>query len=316
MNEPKIEIENPEVFSKQLIAALVGNPDGFQKEASEAGSAMIRRRIRENGFMRLILPPKLVSDKDLTPLPDTELPVIVEEMEPDSAGAKSISFNDTADTQFYRADKFVCYFSKITTPEFTKNINELRTYRGDVRAVVTDNSLKDVQTEEDARGIKTVDLIVGSTSGVGASGLQQNFTMGGSIDRNRYKDVLSHLEDRNLNNGVFLLNRKTAKAFLGFGRDVIGGDLAEKLLKDGLSALEEAKLFGVRHLFTIKRDLVPDGVVYEFAEPNYLGKFYELQPVTMYVEKKKDILRFSAQELISVTFANVAGLGKANFTWP
>ena len=74
--------------------------------------------------------------------------------------------------------------------------------------------------------------------------------------------------------------------------------------------LKEAKIFGVKHLFTIKRDIVPDGVIYLFAEPEYLGRFYTLQDPTMYVEKKKDILRFSARETLSVTFANLVGCGR------
>jgi hypothetical protein len=53
--------------------------------------------------------------------------------------------------------------------------------------------------------------------------------------------------------------------------------------------------------------------VYLFTEPGFFGKFYTLQEVTMYVEKKKDILRFSARETISVTIANVAGVCKVNF---
>ena len=35
-------------------------------------------------------------------------------MEPEAVGAKAISFNDTADTAFYRGDKFVVFFCKIT----------------------------------------------------------------------------------------------------------------------------------------------------------------------------------------------------------
>lgn len=168
---------------------------------------MVRRRIRENGFGRLILPFKPVTDADLNQLPDTELPVIIEEMEPESPGAKAISFNDTADTAFYRGDKFVVYFCKITTPEFTKNVDELRTYKSDLRGVITDNALKDMHTEEDSRFIKNIDRIVGSTSGVGEAGVQQNFEVTGLIHRNTYPDILSYLEDRNLNNGVYLMNR-------------------------------------------------------------------------------------------------------------
>lgn len=307
--EPSVE-----VFNRELLEAIQDAPDGVLKTASTAGSNMIRRKIRENGFARSIIPPKTVSNEDLDRLPNTDAPAIIEDMEPLSPGAKSISFDDTADTAFYSGDKFVVYFDKITTPEFTKNVNELRTYRMDLRAVITDNALKDVQRTEDSRFIKAVDRIVGSTAGVGLSGRQQNFNITGGLTRSTYKTALSVLEDADLNNGVFLMNRKTAKSFLGFTRDEIGGDLAQDLFTDGLAALKEAKIHGVRHLFTIKRDLVPDNVVYLFTEPDYLGRWYQLQDTTMYVEKKKDILRFSAQETLGVSFANVAGVAKVTFT--
>lgn len=306
--------QSSEVFNRELLQAIDEAGDGLLKTASTASSNMIRRKIRENSFCRLILPPKPVGNEDLDRLPDTDLPVIIEDMEPSSPGAKAISFNDTADTAFFRSDKFVVYFDQITTPEFTKNINELRTYKMDLRAVITDNSLKDVQYREDARFIKGIDAIVGATNGVGLSGVQQNFNIAGGITRDTYYKALSILEDLELNNGVFLMNRKTAKEFLKFNRSEIGGDLAEKLFTDGLSALPEAKIHGVRHIFTIKRDLVPDNVVYLFAEPDYLGRFYTLQDITMYVEKKKDILRFSARETLGLSIANVRGVAKVTFT--
>ncbi len=305
-----VNVESTEVLSKRLLDAVTRAEDGMLKNASDAGTQMIRRRLRENGFSRLILPYKQVSEADLNYLPDTELPVIVEEMEPDSPGAKSIPFNDTADTAFYRGDKFVVYFCKITTPEFTKNVDELRTYKNDLRQIITDNALKDLHVEEDGRFIKEVDRI---TSGQEAGMLQQ-FTTAGFITRSSFAEMCNYLEDRNLNNGVFLMNRHTAKDYLKLDRAAIGGDLAETLFKQGLSGLNAAEVMGVRHIFTIKRDLVPDGVVYQFAEPDYLGRAYILQDVTMYVEKKKDILRFSAQEKIGLAIANVAGLNKVTFT--
>ena len=312
---PNVQVENDEVLTQKLLSAITEAGDGLCKNASEAGTAMIRRRLRENGFTRLILPFQQISDSDLTYLPDSELPAIVEEMEPDSPGAKAIPFNDTPDTQFYRGDKFAVYFCKITTPEFTKNVDELRTYKNDLRQVVTDNSLKDIQTEEDSRTITEVDRVVGSTPNVASpvTGITQHYQIAGGITRANYKEILNHLEDRELNNGVFLMNRHTAKEFLEWDRSEVGGDLAERLMKDGVSALEEAKIFGVRHIFTMKRDLVADNVVYEFAEPSFLGRAYVLEDVTMYVEKKRDILRFSAQEKLGITFANTASLGKTTF---
>jgi len=202
---------------------------------------MVRRRIRENGFGRLILPFKPCSDADLARLPDVEVPVIIEEMEPESVGAKAISFNDTADTAFYRGDKFVVFFCKITSPEFVKNVDELRTYKSDLRGVITDNSLKDMHTEEDSRFVKGLDRIIGSVGGVGEAGVAQNFEINSLIRRSNYGDIQNYLEDRNLNNSTYLMNRKTSKAFLKWGRDELGGDTAEKIALDGLSALTEAK---------------------------------------------------------------------------
>lgn len=101
----------PEVENRQLIDAVLEAPEGQLKNASEGGTDTIRRRIRENGFHRLVMPYKTVSDGDLNQLPGTELPVVVEEMEPDSLGAKTINFNDTADTAFYRGDSLSVFNS-------------------------------------------------------------------------------------------------------------------------------------------------------------------------------------------------------------
>lgn len=249
-------VENTQVLNKMLLDRITASAEGEVKEASAAGTNMIRRRIREEGFTRRILPPQTVTNEDLDRVLEHDRPVIIEDMEPLSKGAKSIPFGDSADTQFYYGNKYAVVFNPITTPEWTKDINELRTYRMDLRQVITDNSLKDVQTEEDGKFIAMVDTIVGPTAGVGASGVQQNFNISGGITRDTYVEVLSKLEDQNLNNGVILMNRRTAKEFLKFDRSEIGGDLAQDLFKQGLTALQEAMIFGVKHIFTIKRNLV------------------------------------------------------------
>lgn len=301
-------------FNDRLWEQFSQAEDGLLKNASEATSKYVKRQLREDGFARLIFDFESVTDAELTKYPDTELPVVIGEMEPDSPGAATVPFNDGPAGSPFRGDNFITYFSKITTPEFYKNIDELRTYRMDLRGVVSDNAIKDISVEEDGRLIKTVDNIIGSAAGVGESGVRQNFEIAGDVTRVNYKNVLKHLSRRNLPVGVFLINTNTATEFVGWDRTEIGGDLAERIFNDGVSAIEKAKILGVRHIMTIKRDLVPDNVVYEFAPQNYLGKAYILRDVTMYVKKERDIIRFSAEEKIGVTIANVAAVGRTKFT--
>jgi hypothetical protein len=305
----------PEVLNEELVQAIVDAPDGHLKNASALSGRFIRRRIRENGFQRLILPFEDVKPSDLTPSLTSELPHIVEEMEGDQPGAVSLNYNDSPDTTFFRGDKFAMYFYEISTPEFTKNVFELMTYKSDVRGIVTGNMLKDIHTREDANFMAQVERIVGSYSGVGATGQQQHFENTGTIsDRASYIDNLSHFDDFDLNNGTFLVNRKTAREFLKFNRTEIGGDTAEKLFMDGLDALVDFKLFGVPHISTIKKTLVPNWTVYKFAEPNFLGRAYRLQDITSFVKKEKNILRFSATEVIATTIANVAAVSRTTYT--
>ena len=106
------ELESPAVLNAEILRGIdQAPPEAHLKNASDKATNLVRRRIRENGWSRLIQPYVQVTDSDLDPLPDTERPAIIENMEPDSKGAKSMSFNDSAETATYRGDKFVvcCY---------------------------------------------------------------------------------------------------------------------------------------------------------------------------------------------------------------
>lgn len=304
-------ITEPEVLNEDLVNALKEADEGHLKNAAALSGRVIRRRIRENGYQRRILPFEDVKASDLSPSLTSELPHIIEEMESEQPGAVSINYNDTPDTAFYRGDKFAVVFHPISTPEFTKNVFELMTYKSDVKEIMTANMLKDIHTQEDTKFTKLIDKIVGSTSGLGAGGVQQNFEILGRIQRETYVEQLNHLEDQNLNNGTFLVNRRTAKEFLKWGRDELGGDRAQDLAFEGLEALTEFKFFGIPHIATIKRTLVPDNVVYKFAEPGYLGRAYRLQDITTWVKKEKLVIRQQATEVVGTTIANVLSVAKA-----
>lgn len=310
MNPNQDQLE-PEVLNEELVDALRDAGEGPCKNASAMSGRHIRRRIRENGWQRRIQPFEDIKAGDLTPSLTSELPHVIEEMEADQPGAVSVNFDDTPDTTFFRGDKFAVYFHLIETPEFTKNVFELMTYKSDVREITTANMLKDIHTQEDTKYIKQIDRIVGSVSGLGASGEQQNFEILGRIGRSNYVEQANHLEDKDLNNGCYLLNRRTAREFLKWGRDEMGGDKAQDLALEGLEALTEFKFFGIPHIATIKRTLVPDNVIYKFAEPGFLGRAYRLQDITTFVKKERNIIRMYAQEAIGVCIANVRAVARA-----
>jgi len=314
-----VNVQDISLTNQEFLSAIEQAPDGQLKNASASSTQVLRRRVRESGFARSILPFK-PAGAAVQRLPDNDMPVIVEDMEPDSPGAKAVPFMGSPDTVFYHGDTFLVMFHKIVSPEFKKNIHQLQTYKHDLKAMVTDNALRDIHTTEDQAFISQVDDLVGpdGVTGPGASGEPQNFGTNDGIIRSMYPLHMSYLEDRELMNGVFLMNRKTAKAFLTWNRSEIGGDLAQAIFEDGASAISKGKILGVPHIYTSKKALVPHNVEYQFAEPDYLGRAYVLQDLVLYIEKRKDIITFSAMEKIGITIGNVAAVNKVTFhtsTW-
>lgn len=309
------------LVKKQLIDDILDSDDGVVKKASAATSKATRTQIREEGFQRAILSFDMISNEDLDYFGDSELPGVWFELEPDSPPARMIPYNDTPNTFAYRAEKYVVLISVITTEEATKNVNQLRTYKTDIRQIVNDNMLRDIHTAEDTGFISETDRIVGSSSTAygtvesAAPGTYQNVNMGAAtFNRKGLARAASYLIERQLPVGVILVNQRTANELMRLGRDEVGGDLAQDVFRRGLKALDKFEMFGLPFVSTIKNDLIANGVMYQFAPKDFLGNALMLEDITVTIKKEYDIIRMRAQEQVGLTFGNPLGLQKLNYT--
>ena len=200
------------------------------------------------------------------------------------------------------------------TPRAVKDVGELLSYGMDIRQVLSDNMVKDMLAEDDTKFINAANAALGGANGALApvSGLVQWQSFYGGIDRINIVESLkimprtsSHLEP-----SVGLLNNVTVLDFLKWDRNEAGGDLSQDFLKNGW---HEVELFKRRWLVTIKRTLVPDGRVYYFADPKFLGKMFELEPATMYVKKEAYMIEWFVYKTTGGAFGNTDGIAAADF---
>ena len=300
--------------SKQVNNAFLGMlENGMEKQASDAVNDYIRVKMREDGFHRRILPPVQITNDELDRQVDTDKPVKVVDKEPNSPAAISVPFATQPVNRYIRGPRFRVMFDRIMTPRFTKDIDELRTYDMDIRQILSDNSIKDMLAEEDGKFIAVCNLLLVSQGAVvpeTASVQWQN--IGGGITRDTVAEAMKILPStpNHLNPSTILINNVSIWDVVKWGRDEAGGDLSQDLLEKGFA---EREIMGVRWIVTIKRDLVPDGSIFQYAEPKYLGKFYVLEDTTMYIDRKAFMLEFYAYESVGSCIANVAGVGRADF---
>ena len=153
---------------------------------------------------------------------------------------------------------------------------------------------------------------VGQDLVVPTSGVSQWQSISGGITRDTVVDAFkimprtpSHLEVHTV-----LINNVTIREITKWGRDEMGGDFSQDLVKNGWS---EQEFMNARWIITIKRDLVPDDSIYMFSDPKFIGKSYLLEDTTMYIKREAFMLEFFAYETTGGALGNTSGLARADF---
>ena len=90
----------------------------------------------------------------------------------------------------------------------------------------------------------------------------------------------------------------------------MGSGLASSITTGG-ATLDSA--YGFKIKTTNKVDLVPDGTVYVFTTPEYLGQSFLLQDATVHLKSEYGVISFLADEYIAVGIGNVNGVVKLTF---
>ena len=309
-----MEKYSTKVLNEELFSQLTSGNRDLEKNAAEAVEEFTRRKLREDGFWRKILPPVSVQNSDLQRPVDTDKNEIVIDMEPYSPGAVSMPYASLPLNRYIRQERYRILFDRVVTPRFTKDVSELRTTRMDIRQVLSDNSIKDMLAEEDGKAIRSVNtILVAADAVLPETGTAQWRTMDMPLDRVGWAEARKIMPSTSchLNVKTALINNITVLEFEKWGRDMLGGDLAEEIVKNGYAL---RTFGGVNLIVTIKRDLVPDGTVFMFAEPKFLGKFMVLEDATMAIKKEFFLIEFFSYEEIGGAIANVAGVARADFT--
>jgi len=287
--------------------------NGREKQAAAAVDAYTKRKMREKGFFRKILTMQQLQDSDLDVSLTHPLPVKIVEMEPDSPMAVSMSFNATPDSYTIRNQKYQIGFNRLATQRATCDIAELRTTRQDIRRIVSDNSLKDLLRKEDGNFIECINrFMVGPDQVVPASGEIQWEVIRDGITRDSLQDAFKILPrtPSSLEAAHCLVNNLTIREIMKWGRDEMGGNTSEDIIRKGWS-FEEFN--NANWIITIKRDLVPSDSIYFFAEEDFLGKSFCLDDVTMYVKKEAYFLEYWHYEMIGSGIGNTNAVARADF---
>jgi len=286
---------------------------GQVKEAQDMVTDYTRIRIRESSFFEKIMPAVKIADDELTPQLETDKNVKLVEREPSSPAAVTIPLGAQPVQYYFRGDRYPVFFDRIVTPKFTKDTSELRTYGMDIRQVLSDNAILDMDFEFDRKMIVSCQTIVGALGSlVPETGIVQNVNIVDplGITRNSLFEMRKILPRTfaHLESVTILCNNITIHDVAKFGRDEVGGDMSESLFVEGF---QQKRLLGVNWVVTNKHELISDNEFWIFASPEFMGKSFILEDVTMYLDKKAYNLEFFCYCERGATIGNPASVARA-----
>jgi hypothetical protein len=299
-------VETPEVTARFVNTNFVKKIEGgMKKEAEDTGTAFIREKLRQEAAVREIMIPQGLSEEDIDRDEYTDQPKKIIDKEPDSY-ATYVQFQGTGRRTWFKGRRYAVYFGKIETQRFTKSKFELMTYTGDIRSILSDNSVRDMADKEDEYWYNLVtDIINLNPAEQRTSGAFQSST---------FKQAMQKMLNRRRPIGKMLMTKSRYMDALDLPATTVGDDIAQRHFDEGIESSE--KLWGIPVVTTIKSDIYPWDRAWVFSPQspnNFLGNFFLLQDATLYIEQKADMISFWSYEALGMGVGNRLSMQEIKF---
>lgn len=284
------------------------------KNASLATTDYLRIRLREDGLFRKIITPKPVNESNLDRQVQDDYPCTIMDIEGKSAGAVTVPFGALPQSAPIKANRFMVVYQKLTTKRYEMDTVRMLTWNMDLRDMFYDLMLKDIMDEEDDKLFAVVNDVIGVKDQFFAETGAKRWMDCGAFGREAFAFFNKALRSNNCNliPGIYVMNSITAQDFIGLDRTEAGGDFAQQSLFGTVNIDNISN--GTKMVTTIKKNLVPNDNIFQFAPEEYLGVFFVLKDVTMITDLKEDsLLNFSAYEYVGATLENVAAMARGTF---
>ena len=246
-------------------------------------------------------------------------PRVIVEKEPDSIAA-TLPLSGKDEVRYFKGSRYEVGFYKIESKEFIKSKFELATYKTDIRHILQENSVKDLQKEEDSNLLKGLATIFKTRTTEFAESPTNGYLTATSLDGvtvvDKLMQLVQFLVDDFQKPGKLLISHQLYLAVLREPATQLGDQHASNAFKTG--ALDS--FYGFEFITSNKSDLLSSeflstgipsttratkgDIAIAFAPESYLGQFYSLQEPAVFLKSEADMISFKTYEAVGVGLGN------------
>lgn len=322
----------------------IGTRDGMAKAADAAGS-YIKDRLREASFTDMVIPNQRVVRGDLQRSTEHDTLVKIVDIEPGSR-AMPLNFRGQPTATYINGKRFAIAFYTIASQKFEITEQELAAYEMPITKILETNSLKDMVEVKDREFLLHIEACIDAMQEEGNGGAvafnTTNVNAGTVVGVSKVKGSLAlaaaaddftprAIQPSDIVNIKKLLMREvsdssgetirggrlvpsialiTSSDMTDFDQWTVednGASLQSEIAKDGWSY---NKARGLKFIKTIKNDILREGNVYVFTEPEFLGRNYTYNDVKFYIDKQFNKIFWAAWMDVGMGIGNIASAVK------
>jgi hypothetical protein len=211
----------------------------------------------------------------------------------------------------------LCSLDRIQSVRLRKEVNELVTWSVSLRDIYADLQMKEVLTKHDSRGMAAINVGVGPAPDtiMATTGSVHYHEVTDALSHNSWGEALKYIprlgDDNGLNTKTILMNQVTYKEFAKWTPLEGGEEFTTDIMKNGITL---RKLTDLNIIVTIKRSLVPDGTVYHFGDPDFIGRNYVWKQPTMLIKQEDHSVEFSVFTERGGALVNFLGIARVDYT--
>ena len=308
-------------MAKHLFLEMLAHNSVRREAAAENSSEIFRTTATEQSFVRKFLNAQMITDPktQCQRLPNSNKPVVMDEMEHEVDAAYTIPFGGQPINAYMHLPVFISTFARNVSPRVYDDKENLLMFNGDIEQLFYTLLLREVLDQEVSAFIGTIDLLCGdlddptSEASVATGGLA--FAQVGPASRDNLNIAMKAFPATygNLPPAAVLVNNSTIwdiNAEMDSAN--VGDGLAEKTWLEGYQVVNTIN--GVELVVTMKNRVVQDDIAYLFTDPAHLGRMYILEDAVLINESRAWFADMFLYTTLGGALPNSGAFRKISFT--
>lgn len=311
--------EQSNQWSKAIVDRLQSGDPGQIKEAAINMTDYLRPNNYEQSFASQILTPTSWDEAERIKALDSDQPMVMIEIEPDTAGAEQVDFGHMAETFYPYGKRLTMSLGEVHTQRIVKHVIELGAYAYNFRTVLTDLLSLQLAFMKDKQMLDAAKKCLAPVGTPNAyTNVANNINVGAPWSYESWQDQLNIMRStpNSLEPATCLFNHlmigKMKAGLLKGAANFSATSVAEQIFKSGNAEITMPG-DGLKMISTIKKKLIGNNEYFFFTNENQLGRYIYMYEPTMLVENKGLKISFEIYEVFGMMFINQAGISRSLF---